>query len=96
MSVWWSVQSLRFRRTLGFKGLAAFPVLHRPNVYSFLLESGVGPNWAQTSRPHRIDEPLGVVVLVWIIPDVLEHRTEVTFCGYPWEWNMLTRHQVAV
>ena len=51
---------------IGFRGLAAFHSLHRPNVYSFLLESGVGPNWAQTSRPNRVDKPLGVTVLVWI------------------------------
>ena len=64
---------------IGFRSLTAFHGLHRPNVYSFLLESGVGPNWAQTSRPHRVDKPLGVTVLVWIILDVLEHRTEATF-----------------
>ena len=64
---------------IGFRSLAAFHGLHRPNVYSFLLESSVEPNWAQTSRPHQVDKPLGVTVLVWIIPDVLEHRTEVTF-----------------
>ena len=59
--------------------ILAFHVLHRPNVYNFLLESSVGPNWPQASRPYRADEPIGVVVLVLIIPDVLGHRTEVTF-----------------
>ena len=61
------------------QGVLAFRVLHCPNVYSSLLESGVGPDWAQVTRPHWVDEPLGVLVLVLIIPDVLEHRTEVTF-----------------
>ena len=77
MSVWWSVQSLRSGRILLVNSrILAFHVLHRPTVYNF---SGVGPNWAQASRPHRVDEPLGAVVLVWIIPDVLGHCTEVTF-----------------
>ena len=78
MSVWWSVQSLRSRRILDLR-ILAFHVLHRSNAYSFLLESSVGPIWPRASRPHRVDEPLGVVVLVWIIPDVLGHCTEVTF-----------------
>ena len=68
---------------IGFKGSGALHVLHRPNVHNFPLESDVGPNWVQASHPHWVDELLGVDVLVWIIPDIVEHRTEVTLCGYP-------------
>ena len=67
---------------IGFKGSGAFHVLHAQTC-SFPLESDVGPNWAQASHLHWVDELLGVDVLVWIIPDVMEHRTEVTLCGYP-------------
>ena len=43
----------------------ALHVLHRPNVHSFPLESDVGPNWAQTSRPHWVELTSFLVSMYW-------------------------------
>ena len=69
-------------------GLKAFFILYVTSVYSFPLESGVGPHRTQANRPHRSCWCLDGNVWRWLIANILEPCIKVLYM-MPSEANKL-------